>query len=183
MLNTHVLKLCLIKPPSVQGKAESCCCSKDSELAALVHVSSAACWDISGVEEHFPTLLLANYPLKAELESLGLVFFSLLICVQWMLLQLEERSCTSHLWIFYQVPASAGKRKSFTPSMPWFPHFQLIQATASYMQRLCSLKQRLSPTRNLLQILACAEATSAFLDSFSQTPWKQPGDTYEDDSS
>lgn len=143
-------------------------------------VSSAACWDISGVQEHFPTLLLANYPLKAELKSLGLVFFSLLTSFQWMLLQLEERSCTSHFWTFFPC---LSWEKPFTPSMPQFPHFQLIQATASYMQRLCSLKQRLSPTRNLPQILACAEATSAFLDSFSQTPWKQPGDTYGDDSS
>lgn len=37
VLNTHVLKLCLIKPPSVQGKAEPCCRSKARELAALVH--------------------------------------------------------------------------------------------------------------------------------------------------
>lgn len=56
--------------------------------------SSAACSDISGVQEHFPALPLANYPLKAELESLELVYFSLLPCSQWMLLQLEEGSCT-----------------------------------------------------------------------------------------
>lgn len=37
MLNTHVLKLCLIKTPSVQGKAESLCRLKTRDLAALVH--------------------------------------------------------------------------------------------------------------------------------------------------
>lgn len=37
VLNTHVLELRLIKPPSVQGKAESSHFSKARELAALVH--------------------------------------------------------------------------------------------------------------------------------------------------
>lgn len=37
VLNTHVLELCLIKPPSVQAKAEPSRFSKARELAALVH--------------------------------------------------------------------------------------------------------------------------------------------------
>lgn len=37
VLNTHVLELSLIKPPSVQGKAEASRSSKARELAALGH--------------------------------------------------------------------------------------------------------------------------------------------------
>lgn len=112
VLNTHVLELRLIKPPSVQGKAESSRFSKARELAALCTASSAACSDISGAQEHFLPLPLANFPLKAEPESLGLVFFSVLTCSQWMLLQLEEGRFTrllSCLWTGYQVLPSAGK--------------------------------------------------------------------------
>lgn len=54
---------------------------------------------------------VSNSPLK--LESLGLVFFILLTCSQWTLLQLEEGKLDetlSHLWACHQVP---GKKISF----------------------------------------------------------------------
>lgn len=95
VLNIHVLKLCLIKPPSVQEKAESRHCSKAKELAALVHGLICSLFRNFRSSGAFspPSPPLANCPLKAELESLGLVFLSLVTCSQWMLLQLEEGSC------------------------------------------------------------------------------------------
>lgn len=87
VLNTHVLKLCLIKTPSVQGKAESLCRLKTRDLAALVHGLICSLFGHFRCSGAFPpSLPLASYPLKAELESLGLVFLSLLRCSQWMLL-------------------------------------------------------------------------------------------------
>jgi len=93
-LNTHVLKLCLIKPPSVQAKAETCHHSKARELAALVHGLICSLFGHFRCSGAFSPSPLVTYPLKAELESLGLVFLSLLTCSQWLHLQLEERSCT-----------------------------------------------------------------------------------------
>lgn len=131
--------------------------------------SSAACSDISGVQELFSPLPLANSPLKAELESLGLVFLSLLTFSQWMLLQLEEGSCTRLRVISglatRSLPLlgkiSLSRHASVSPSPTDMSTSFLHEET------MFSLKQILSPTRNLPKILASAEATSAFLGGFA----------------
>lgn len=112
VLNTHVLELSLIKPPSVQGKAESSRFSKARELAALVHGLICSLFGHFRCSEAFSPSTSGKHPLKAELEMLGLVFFSVLLCSQWMLLQLKEGRFTrflSCLWACDQVLPSAQK--------------------------------------------------------------------------
>lgn len=149
-LNTHVLKLRLIKTPSAQGKAESPHHSKARELAALVHgliCSLFGHFRCSG--DVFPPLPLASYPLKAERGSFEMVFLRLLTCSQWMLFQLEAGSCTR-----LQVISGLAIR-----SLPQLGKISLtLHASVSpsptdmrflHAESLFSLKQRLSPTRDL----------------------------------
>lgn len=125
VVNTHVLELSLIKPPSVQGKAESSRLSKSRELAAPVHGLICSLLGHFRRSEAFSPSAGGKHPLKAELESLGLVFCSVLICSQWMLLHLEERRFTrllSCIWACHQVLPSAGKvTLIFLASVSQFP--------------------------------------------------------------
>ena len=142
----------------------------------LCMASSAACSDISGVQEHFPPLPMANYPLKAELESLGLVFFSLLTCSQWMLLQLEEGSCT-RLWVISglatrSLPQLGKISLIFRASVSPFPT-DMINSFL-HAETVFSLKQRLSWTASCCVIDLVGLIYSMLMNSYINQ-WDRTG--------